>query len=118
MSGAGFQKFYKQNSVRGRQYRGRSSGVEAEAAAEATKFGWVREDVAELKLAVATMLNLLVKQGKLSREDLDSAASVIDAMDGKVDGKLHARVLANGKLMAEKQAPRSDLDMLSDAAME
>jgi len=39
-------------------------------------------------------------------------------MDGKVDGKLHARVMADGKLVKETKPPRSDLDMLTDAAME
>jgi len=72
MSGVGFNKYFVRQSVTNRQSRGhgRSQAAEAEEAAEASKFGWVKEDVAELKLAVATMLNLLVKQGNLSREDL------------------------------------------------
>ena len=76
------------------------------------------DDIAELKLVVASVLHLLVTKGVLSEEDLLAEAKIIDELDGKSDGKLQGHIEPDGKIVPDEPRPRSSLDDLADASRE
>ena len=100
---------------RARESRDRRNAAEA---AEKSKFDAILDEIAELKLVVATMLNHMIHKGMLNDEELTKYSEVIDALDGKVDGMFHGTVEPDGTLMPDKPKPRSDLDDLADAVSE
>jgi len=73
------------------------------------------DDIAELKLVVASLLNLLVTKGVLTEQALLEYARTIDRLDGREDGKLHGRVEPDGTITPEGPPERTDLDDLADA---
>ena len=73
------------------------------------------DDIGELKLVVASLLNLLVARGVLSVEEFAQQAKIIDELDGRSDGRFHGRIKANGEITPEAQ-DRTELDDLADAA--
>ena len=121
-SGTGFMGNYIRGSEglynrvldRRDRYRDRRDEVEATQ----NEMEAILEDIAELKLVVATMVNLLVTKKVLDEEELLKYGKIIDAMDGKVDGKFHGSIEPDGTLTPDKPAPRSELDDLADAVGE
>ena len=59
----------------------------------------IEQDIDFLSLLVAVLIVALERKGVISREDITSLFAKMDAMDGKMDGKLDIRVLR--KLLAE-----------------
>jgi len=97
---------------RARKSRDQRNAAEA---AEKSQFDAILDELAEVKLVVATMLNHMICKGVLNDEDLSKYSEVIDALDGKVDGMFHGSVEPDGMLTPEKPKPRTDLDDLADA---
>ncbi|MDP6543211.1 MAG: hypothetical protein QGH60_04420 [Phycisphaerae bacterium] len=117
MSGAG----YFNNYVRGRdalsasikrrreRIRQSQSGAGSEHVAE------LLEDIGELKLAMATLINVLISKGAVTEAELLAQAEIIDAMDGEADGQFSGHVQPDGKVAPDKPRARTSLDDLADA---
>jgi len=52
----------------------------------------LRSDNAELKLYLTALIRLLVKNGIVTQNDLQSIVAMVDAQDGQVDGKFTGRI--------------------------
>jgi len=74
----------------------------------------LQDDLAELKLVVASIMELLVRDGTLSVDELRQQAERLDRLDGAADGKLHGHVEPDGSVGAEVRE-RTPLDDLTDA---
>ncbi len=48
---------------------------------------------AELKLYMASLVRLLVKNGSISRDELAAVVAAVDAEDGKADGQYDGKVV-------------------------
>jgi len=75
----------------------------------------ILEDIGEVKLAVATVINLLIAKGAVTEAELLEQARVIDAMDGSTDGQFSGKIDPDGSVAPDKPRPRTDLDDLADA---
>jgi len=75
----------------------------------------ILEDIGEVKLAVATVINLLIAKGAVTEAELLEQARVIDAMDGSTDGQVSGKIDPDGSVAPDKPRPRTDLDDLADA---
>jgi len=117
MGGSGwFGNFVKsRNSLYGsierRRERARNTpgGVSPELVAE------MLDDIGELKLAIATLINVLIAKGGVTDAELLAQAEVIDAMDGEADGQFTGHVQPDGKILPEQPPERTSLDDLADA---
>ena len=116
MSGAGWFGNFVRNrdslykSIERRRERARSAGgVSPELAIE------MLDEIGELKLAIATLLNVLVTKGMVTDAELMAQSEIIDAMDGEVDGQFTGYVQPDGKLLPDEPRARTSLDDLADA---
>ena len=117
MSGAGWfgnfvrnrDSLYGSIERRRERIRGSAGGVSPELAAE------LLDDIGELKLAVATLINVLIAKGLVTDKELMAQAEVIDAMDGEVDGQFTGHVQPDGKVLPDQPPARTSLDDLADA---
>jgi len=75
----------------------------------------ILDDIGELKLALATVINMLVNGQVLDEDALLEQAKIIDAMDGKADGQFSGRVEPDGTVAPDRRRRRTDLDDLADA---
>ncbi|MCP4376274.1 MAG: hypothetical protein GY794_08890, partial [bacterium] len=73
------------------------------------------EDIGELKLAMATLINVLIAKGVVSEEELLAQAKIIDAADGEADGQFSGSLQPDGKIAPDKPRARTELDDLADA---
>ena len=118
--GAGWIKNYLRGSVLNRSSHQRKHSQtigEAIEAEEEREIGLIQNDIAELKLVVATMMKLLVHNDVLKIEDMIRVADAIDELDGELDGKLNARLTPKGTLKPEKKPKSTNLDQLSDTVI-
>ena len=88
----------------------------AQGAAETFGHKEILDDIAELNLVVATMLDVLIAKGVLSPDDLRTRAADIDILDGVADGMLHGHVEPGGGIIPDAPPQRTDLDDLAAAA--
>jgi hypothetical protein len=72
-------------------------------------------DIGELKLAMATVINVLIAKGAVTEQELLAQAEVIDAMDGESDGQFSGSVQPDGKIAPDQPRARTSLDDLADA---
>jgi len=72
-------------------------------------------DIGELKLALATLINVLIAKGAVSEEELLAQAEIIDALDGEADGEFRGQVQPDGKVAPDQPRARTNLDDLADA---
>jgi len=72
-------------------------------------------DIGELKLAMATLINVLIAKGIVNDQELLAQAQVIDAMDGESDGQFTGHVQPDGKIAPDQPPTRTSLDDLADA---
>ena len=76
----------------------------------------LQEDIGELKLATATLINVLIAKGVVNETELMAQAEIIDAMDGKSDGQFNGTVQPDGKIAPDQPKARTALDDLAEAA--
>ena len=88
----------------------------AQGAADTFGHKEILDDIAELNLVVATMLDVLIAKGMLSPDDLRTRSADIDILDGVADGMLHGHIEPGGGIMPDAPPERTDLDDLADAA--
>ena len=124
MSGSGFQDNYlrgvqkiEEHMARRRAHRTGVRGKERllQAEIDQGQVAILRDEVEELKLVVAALLNTLVSKGVVSDAQLLEEAMTIDEMDGRADGKLHGTVEADGTVTPAPLPERTALDDLADA---
>ena len=72
-------------------------------------------DIGELKLAMATLINVLITKGVVSEQELLAQADAIDALDGQADGQFSGSVQPDGKVVPDQPRARTSLDDLADA---
>ena len=116
MSAGGFLNRYVRSTAGCSKQTHSMGAEEARDMEEASKLDKAVAETAELRLVVATMLNVLVKKGTLDRNTLTEASQLIDQLDGNQDGRLYGKLLVNGKVDVRQAMARSELDLLSDAA--
>ncbi|HUS48479.1 MAG TPA: hypothetical protein VNA25_02760 [Phycisphaerae bacterium] len=75
----------------------------------------LQADVDQMKLTLACVLNVLLDKKMVSEEELLARAEEIDALDGKVDGKLRGQVKPDGAIAVEPREDSEELDRLADA---
>jgi hypothetical protein len=116
MSGTGWFGNFVRNrdtlykSIERRKERARSAGgVSPELAVE------MLDDIGELKLAIATLINVLVTKELVTDAELMAQSEVIDALDGEIDGQFTGYVQPDGKLLPDAPRERTTLDDLADA---
>ena len=88
---------------------GSAGGVSPELVAE------MLDDIGELKLAIATLINVLIAKDLVTDNELTAQAEVIDAMDGEADGQFTGHVQPDGKVLPAQPRARTTLDDLADA---
>ena len=101
---------------RGKQREAHRRERALEAEGEQSDLGMLRDEVAELKLVVATLVRATLAKGLVGEAELLEHAEVIDRLDGSADGKLRGRVESDGTVTPEAPRPRTKLDDLADAA--
>jgi hypothetical protein len=105
----GRDSLYKSIERRRDRIGGGAGGISTELVAE------ILDDIGELKLAMATIINVLIAKGVVTDQELLAQAEVIDAMDGESDGQFTGHVQPDGKIAPDKPRARSSLDDLADA---
>ncbi len=58
--------------------------------------GQLQAENSELRLYLATVICLLISKGVVSREEFEKLSTVIDGMDGVVDGRFDGRIGTDG----------------------
>ena len=120
MSGAGFFSNYLAGRERLydqiRRRRARLSEVEHGAESFQQHLKAILDDLDELKLVVATLLDVLVTRGVLPQDELRKRAEQIDLLDGRADGMLHGSIEPGGAIMPDEAPQRTALDDLAQAA--
>jgi hypothetical protein len=117
MSSAGFfnnyvkgrDSLYASLDRRRERIRKSAGGISTEQAEE------LFNDIGELKLAMATLINVLIAKGAVTEQELLAQAEVIDAMDGESDGQFSGSVQPDGKIAPDQPRDRTNLDDLADA---
>lgn len=121
MSGAGFMQNYVNNRSKLEQFAAQNRSrriqrLKQDAAQERSEIDLLHDDVSELKLALACLLNLMVKREIVKAEDLLNCAEAIDPLDGKTDGMFHGKIEPDGTLTPDVERPHGALDDLANAA--
>ncbi len=70
--------------------------------------GQLQTENAELRLYLATVICLLISKGVVSPEEFEKLSTVIDGMDGVVDGRFDGQIGSDGTVGAGAKA-REDL---------
>lgn len=70
-----------------------ATSAEARQAAAEDRIADLEDDVARLTLVTMTMMEMLVRKGIATREELSALVAEIDALDGELDGKLDPSAL-------------------------
>jgi len=76
----------------------------------------LQDDIAELKLALACLLNLMIRREMVTKVDLLTYAETIDELDGKRDGMFHGKVKPDGALAPDAPKPPKEHDAIDDLA--
>jgi hypothetical protein len=76
----------------------------------------LEDDIAELKLALACLMNLLIRRETVSKVDLLTYAETIDELDGKKDGMFHGKVKPDGALAPDAPEPPKAPEAIDDLA--
>jgi hypothetical protein len=70
--------------------------------------GQLDAENSELRLYLATVICLLIQKGVISPEEFEKLSTVIDGMDGVVDGRFDGQIATDGTVGAGAKA-REDL---------
>ncbi|MDP6546693.1 MAG: hypothetical protein QGH60_22185 [Phycisphaerae bacterium] len=108
----GRDSLYASIERRRERLRKQQGGLRADQAEE------FLNDIGELKLAMATLINVLISKGVVSEEELLAQADIIDALDGEADGQFSGQVQPDGKVAPDQPRARTNLDDLADAVDE
>lgn len=74
------------------------------------------DELAEVKLVLACVVNVVLAKGLVSEEELIAAADEIDLLDGKADGKLNGKVAPDGTITPEPERPKKPPGAIDDLA--
>lgn len=123
MSGAGFMNNFiaSRDQLRDRaaRHRARMRELREREDEPRSEVEVLQDDIAELKLALACLLNLLIRRETVTKVDLLTYADTIDDLDGKKDGMFHGKVKPDGALAPDAaKAPKAHdaIDDLAQAA--